>query len=277
MAAIGQQILTARKAKGMTQDALSKELNISRSAVAHWETGRTIPDAEMLLRLSKVLDYSFEEEAAKTTVTAPQAEAPADGGSPTGSEVDVPSAGREDISQPPATKSAKRRRAVVVAAASAILCVCLALLLIPRGGKKNVGYSTEDGTVYTIEQFQRETPREDGKAWLEVEKVIRIQSNEGIDMWMYDFVFHERNGVGMKIDSLEVCHFVGDKAHARIFGGSAIEEYGMEGTIAPHGEWQMTGGLPVQDAVKGVGITLTGTDDNGETLSFSAYLSFDIA
>lgn len=71
MASIGEQIIEARKAKGMTQDALSKALNISRSAVAHWEMGRTLPDAEMLLRLSEVLEYSFEQAAPKVPEAEP--------------------------------------------------------------------------------------------------------------------------------------------------------------------------------------------------------------
>ena len=64
MAGIGEQILTARKAKGLTQDALAETLNVSRSTVANWENGRRIPDGETLLRLSKALEYSFEAETA---------------------------------------------------------------------------------------------------------------------------------------------------------------------------------------------------------------------
>ncbi len=53
---IGEQIRDARKAKGLTQDALAEAMNVSRQAVSHWETNRTMPDAETLLRLSKVLE-----------------------------------------------------------------------------------------------------------------------------------------------------------------------------------------------------------------------------
>lgn len=59
MASIGQQIIAARKAKGMTQDALAKKLNISRAAVSNYEGDRRLPDAETLLRLSGALDCSF--------------------------------------------------------------------------------------------------------------------------------------------------------------------------------------------------------------------------
>ncbi len=60
MLTIGEQIRAARKARGLTQDQLAEILNMSRQGISHWEQGRTSPDAEMLLRLSQVLEYSFE-------------------------------------------------------------------------------------------------------------------------------------------------------------------------------------------------------------------------
>lgn len=60
MATIGQQIRAARKAKGMTQSALAALVNMSRQGVSHWEQGRTLPDAQMLLQLSRILGYNFE-------------------------------------------------------------------------------------------------------------------------------------------------------------------------------------------------------------------------
>ncbi len=64
MASMGEQIRDARKAKGITQDALAEAMNVSRQAVSHWETNRTMPDAETLVRLSKVLEHSFEKAEA---------------------------------------------------------------------------------------------------------------------------------------------------------------------------------------------------------------------
>ncbi len=60
MATIGEQIREARKAKGMTQSKLAGCINMSRQGVSHWEQGRTLPDAETLLRLSRILGYNFE-------------------------------------------------------------------------------------------------------------------------------------------------------------------------------------------------------------------------
>ena len=36
---LGQQITSARKEKGMTQEMLAEQLGVTRQAVARWETG----------------------------------------------------------------------------------------------------------------------------------------------------------------------------------------------------------------------------------------------
>ena len=64
MTSIGEQIREARKAKGLTQDALAEAMSVTRAAVANWEQNRRQPDAGTLLRQSKVLEYSFESESA---------------------------------------------------------------------------------------------------------------------------------------------------------------------------------------------------------------------
>ena len=60
---IGEQIREARRAKGLTQGTLADAMNVSRQAVSHWETNRTMPDAETLIRLSRLLEHSFVEMA----------------------------------------------------------------------------------------------------------------------------------------------------------------------------------------------------------------------
>lgn len=261
MASIGEQIIAARKAKGMTQDALSKALNISRSAVAHWETGRTIPDAEMLLKLSKALDYSFENEAAK---------APESIVLPTDSATEAPQTG--DTASQTANKPTRRKQVVIIVAAVVLLCACLTALLIHNNRKKPVTFKAENGSVYTVEQFRQDTPREDGKAWLSKEYIVKTQSGDGADMWMYEFLFHEMNGIGFNIDRLEIYTFAGDVVHPQILSSEQLAAYEIATRVEPHGDWSFTGGLPVQEKVAGVGMVLTGTDDNGESLSFSNYL-----
>ena len=126
-----------------------------------------------------------------------------------------------------------------------------------------------------MEQFQRETPREDGKAWLSTEQVVKVQQGDGIDMWMYDFVFHEMNGIGLTVDRLEMYTFVGQIVHPQIFSSDALESLDLKSVIPPRGDWSISGGLPVQEKVAGIGAVLVCTDDNGESLSFTNYLKLN--
>lgn len=50
-----------RKKHDFTQDDLAKKLNVSRQAVSKWETGTTIPDIEVLLKLSKLYGLTINE------------------------------------------------------------------------------------------------------------------------------------------------------------------------------------------------------------------------
>ena len=52
---IGERIKEARLNTKMTQDDLAKELNVSRSTVANWESGRNNPDVESLIKITDIL------------------------------------------------------------------------------------------------------------------------------------------------------------------------------------------------------------------------------
>ncbi len=49
-----------RKINNMSQEELAGRLTVSRQAVSRWETGDTIPDAEILLQLSEVFEVSID-------------------------------------------------------------------------------------------------------------------------------------------------------------------------------------------------------------------------
>lgn len=51
-----ENIKTIRKSKGISQEELSIKLNVVRQTVSKWEQGLSIPDAEMLISISKVLE-----------------------------------------------------------------------------------------------------------------------------------------------------------------------------------------------------------------------------
>lgn len=59
--AIGKFISTCRKEKGLTQTQLAEKLNITNRAVSKWETGKSVPDAAIMLDLCEILDVSVNE------------------------------------------------------------------------------------------------------------------------------------------------------------------------------------------------------------------------
>ena len=52
---IGNFISTCRKEKGLTQVHLAEKLNITNRAVSKWETGKSIPDASIMLDLCQII------------------------------------------------------------------------------------------------------------------------------------------------------------------------------------------------------------------------------
>ena len=58
---IGKFIAELRKEKNMTQLELANKLNITDRAISHWENGRSMPDAGIMLQLCNTLDISVNE------------------------------------------------------------------------------------------------------------------------------------------------------------------------------------------------------------------------
>lgn len=56
---IGKFVAACRKEKGLTQKQLAEKLNITDRAVSKWETGKSIPDAAIMLDLCKILTISM--------------------------------------------------------------------------------------------------------------------------------------------------------------------------------------------------------------------------
>ena len=59
-AALGNLIRQKRQARGLSQEQLAQQLEVSRQAVAKWESGKGFPSAERLLYLAQVLDIPAE-------------------------------------------------------------------------------------------------------------------------------------------------------------------------------------------------------------------------
>lgn len=58
---LGQFIAMRRKRLAMTQEELAKKLNVSKSAIAKWETDAGIPDRDNLYKLSEIIHVSVND------------------------------------------------------------------------------------------------------------------------------------------------------------------------------------------------------------------------
>ena len=58
---IGKFIARCRKEKGLTQTQLAEKLSITDRAVSKWETGRSMPDSSIMLKLCEILGVTVNE------------------------------------------------------------------------------------------------------------------------------------------------------------------------------------------------------------------------
>ena len=56
-----EKLLSLRKAKGLSQDELGMELQVSRQTISKWEAGQSYPDFERLVMLSDYFNLTLDE------------------------------------------------------------------------------------------------------------------------------------------------------------------------------------------------------------------------
>ena len=276
MASIGEQIIAARKAKGMTQDELSQALNISRSAVSQWERGRRMPDAGTLLKLSAILDYRFTGEAEMPPEGDAQQAEPTLGAAASLGEAEGEAPRADGVKPLPDQAEPAKKRPWIMLCATAVVVLCAVLLIVPALKKHRAadvpptGADVDAATV-TKAFFQQDNVNTEGLPFLYIDSTLKTQKNDSMELWLYTLSYHEKNGHAFHIDRLEAYTFVGDKVHPVVLARDAIEAQGIAVDIPANGDWSFDGGLPVQDTVSGIGFVLRGADDAGEALSFVFY------
>ena len=55
---LNENIKAIRKSKGLSQEELAVKLNVVRQTVSKWENGLSVPDSDMLISISEVLETS---------------------------------------------------------------------------------------------------------------------------------------------------------------------------------------------------------------------------
>ncbi|WP_125605894.1 helix-turn-helix domain-containing protein [Lapidilactobacillus bayanensis] len=68
---LNENIKAIRKAKGLSQAELASKLNVVRQTISKWEQGLSVPDADMLITLSEILETPVSTLLGET-VTEPK-------------------------------------------------------------------------------------------------------------------------------------------------------------------------------------------------------------
>ncbi len=68
---LNENIKTIRKSKGLSQEELAIKLNVVRQTVSKWENGLSVPDSDLLISISEVLETPVSILLGET-VAAPQ-------------------------------------------------------------------------------------------------------------------------------------------------------------------------------------------------------------
>ena len=261
----------------MTQDALAEAVNVSRQAVSHWETGRTLPDAQMLIELSRVLQYSFVDARETGAQTGPE---------------NAPQSAPAPLAEQTAKRPDRKLTYILGALVAALVVLVACLVLVPALKEKNAppeqadptptvtadvreraDKSPEEEKTDAAALFRQEAKNEAGKAYLRVDPTLSVNHGDNFDYWLYTFTFYEMNGIALSIDRVEQVIFARERENVeQIFTSEDFQAGGLTTDIPANGNWAFQGGLPVQDTVTGVGVRLRGTDANGAAVSSTAYI-----
>ena len=63
---LNENIKTARKSKGLSQEELALKLHVVRQTVSKWEQGLSVPDSDMLISISEILETPVSELLGET-------------------------------------------------------------------------------------------------------------------------------------------------------------------------------------------------------------------
>ncbi len=65
---LNENIKAIRKSKGLSQEELAIKLNVVRQTISKWEKGLSVPDSDMLLSISEVLEIPVSTLLGETVI-----------------------------------------------------------------------------------------------------------------------------------------------------------------------------------------------------------------
>lgn len=291
MKPFNEQLMQARRIKGLTQDQLAAEMNITRQGISRWENGRTMPDIETLKRLSEVLSYNFMAAEAFPAQASDMPDAAQIYGelhvaaltsdkSPDAEQVNC-----EPPAAPAPLAPAPRRNFAFVMCA---LCLMIGLAagclmgsyLFPHTAHGNA-LPPSSGEAVTPSHASY-VPEVAGEAFVRIAatedpvKAIRMSDNSAA--WRYTAIVRNVGELSFIVDKAEIYVITDDGASVLSASLTAPEMGWGDGELLPGCEFSVRGGFPVQ-AFKSVHLIVTGADIHGKASSFEGdiFLSNEFA
>jgi len=253
MTPFSEQLISARKTAGWTQEQLAEQMHVSRQTVSHWETGRAVPDDETLARLRKLLN--LPEETAEPSPVKPV--------SPVLwllpvliaaiglcifcgvflQQPDVPAAAPQITAEPQATMAPPTQEPILPAD-------------YPLEWYLNPAPNADSSRAY-VELVPRKTP-------------VRLENLTISEdpMWPVGFDIVEKNGVSFTIDKISLIHFAkdGTQLASEVYAARDLREF-MNDVLADGNisEWNNLTSLYEASYYC---MAVEGTDAGGNKLAF---------
>lgn len=282
------KLISARRAKNMTQEQLAAAIGMTRQGVSNWERDRTIPDLEGLRKLTEVLDCDFFEAAGlknSDSSELPKDEAPQEPIRKACAQAE-PNAAEQPrpVESVPTVKRSFSLRALTLTFLSGVaLALVIALLIVPLFKTKTQSFQpfrdpTGKDTQENISRFRAAGVPIPGKPFVYIsfsENPCLLEENgefpDGVG-WVYTAYLTEYNGCPFHMTSYTQYLFTSETEATRWkYTTEDFNSWWGDSEIAARGQKVIPSGMPWQDMV-GVGIKVTGTDENGEELTFYGFM-----
>lgn len=134
---LNENIKTIRKSKGLSQEELAVKLNVVRQTISKWEQGLSVPDSDMLISISEVLETPVSTLLGEN-VDEPKAD-----------DLKAISEKLEVINLQLARRNAARRKTLhwLFISLSALIVIIAAVLIVINGSYLGWNYSDPETAV----------------------------------------------------------------------------------------------------------------------------------
>ena len=251
---LGQHIRQVRTEKGWTQAQLADQLYVSRQTISNWENGRSIPDYEMLGRLTKLLQLD-------TGITLPEAH-----------QQQEEAAQTEQPSSEEAEPVKKTNRSPWLLWAMVGIVLLLGMLIVAYR------LFPSNQSPYTIEWFMQTQTPQAGTTFVRtysLESPVKARRNrpEATPIYQFPLFMKEENGVGCTIQEIVLVYFKDTKVlYVDSLTQQEFEDNFLSSPYIGAHEYRRMGYSRFAGKETGMGFWIRGMDDNGNPFESRYYL-----